>query len=200
MSEPVVLHHGRGETAQVKLRRGRQLQQLVGVALEAFDVVEPAQLFVEGRERDMTGFAGGLEHHAIREAEFRAATESSQGSGDHIWILDDEVTMVEQHVDSGREVLVVELEDCIQHPNHLDQDDVRNPRALGHKRLGPGGLPRVVPCQEANHNVGVNGAHIVWPRHGVGRPSNRPETCEKRPSEKARSESLLRNGHQLAEL
>ena len=92
-------------------RRGRLLQRLYGGASEAFNIVEPAQLFVESGKRDVSSSPGRFEHHAIREAQFGAAAESSEGSRDHLWILQDEVSVVEQHVDGGRELLVGEVED-----------------------------------------------------------------------------------------
>ena len=55
--------------------------------------------------------------------------------------------MVEQHVNGRRELLVGELEDRVEHPNHLDQDDVGNPGALGHESLGPRGLAGIVARQ-----------------------------------------------------
>ena len=92
----MVRHHGL-ETRGRRSRRGAaaSFNSLLGGASEAFDIVESAELFVERREWEMPSFAGRLEHHAIREAEFGAAAESSQGAGDDLGILQDEISMVE---------------------------------------------------------------------------------------------------------
>lgn len=155
------------------MRRGRQLQQLVGDSSETFDVVEPAQLLVERRKWDMSSFAGRLQHHAVREAKFGAAAKPSQGSVDDFGILQDEISMIEQHVNGGGELLVRELEDRVQYPDHFDQDEMGHPRALRNERLRSRSLARIVAREKANDDVGVNGAHDAWPRHGADRPSAR---------------------------
>jgi hypothetical protein len=166
---------------------------LLGGASEAFDIVELTEFFVERSEWDMSSLARRLEHHAIRKAKFGASAESSQGSGNYVGILQNEISMVEQHVNGGAELLVGELEDRVEDPNHLDQDDVGDPSTLRYERLSSRGLARIVSGEKANDDVGVNGAHDAWPRHGVDRSSVRPTTSEGRLEEKAQRVFPRRN-------
>ena len=71
--------------------------------------------------------------------------------------------MIQQHVNGGGELLLGQLEDGVQYPNHLDKDDVGDPGAFGNESLCSRGLSRIVTRKKANDDVGVNGAHVAWP-------------------------------------
>lgn len=72
----------------------------------------------------MSGFARGLQHHAIRETEFRSASKPRQRGADYLGFLKDKIPMVEEHVDSDDELFVRKLEDGVEYPNHFDKHDV----------------------------------------------------------------------------
>jgi len=82
----------------------------LGRRLEAFNIVEFAQLLVDRSEGQVASLAGGLQDHAIGKAELGTSAESSQSSDDYRWLLLHQVSVVERHVNRGRELLVRQLE------------------------------------------------------------------------------------------
>ena len=63
---------------------------------------------------------------------------------------------------------------AFQHPRCLGESEMGYPRAIRDELTGRSDLPPVVPRNQADENVRVNGAHAA-PGHAGGRPpSGRP--------------------------
>ena len=85
----------------------------------------------------------------------------AQRRGHHVGVLQRQIVVAEQHLDGGGDLRRVEIVDRRQHPGGLGQHEVRHPGSLRDERLRGCDLPRVVACDEADENIGVNGSHAV---------------------------------------
>ena len=76
--------------------------------------------------------------------------------------------MVQQHLDGGCQLGVIQLVDSIEDPNCFSEGQQGDPSAVFDKSIGCGGLARVVTGDKADEDVGINGAHGVYERSGEG--------------------------------
>lgn len=107
----------------------------------------------------MASLAGHLQDQTIREAQSWTFAEMLERGSHDIRILDDEITMVEQDFDGGRDLNRTMTINRAENPQGLDEDEVRDPCAFGYERLGGSDLPGIVPDCQPDQDIGVNGAH-----------------------------------------
>ena len=67
--------------------------------------------------------------------------------------------VVEEHLDSGGDVLRTTIVDRGQDPRRFGEDEMRHPGPACHEGLGHRHLLRVVPRDQPDQNVRVNGSH-----------------------------------------
>lgn len=119
------------------------------------------QRAVEGSKRQVTGLASDFQDEAIGETECWPGTELLQGGRNDIGVLQREMRVFQQHLDCLGNLFRREVKDGVEHPQGLDQDYLRHPRAWGYESLRCRKLFRVVPSNESDQDVGINGAHGV---------------------------------------
>lgn len=119
------------------------------------------QRLIEGAQRRMPGLSGDFKYQAIGEAQHRFEFEMRQRGGNGIGVLQYQAFVCKQHVKRRRQLLGGAFIHRFQYPQGLRQHQPRDPSARDDEFVRRFGLPRVVPCKQADQNVGVNGPHGV---------------------------------------
>ena len=123
--------------------------------------VDFAEVPVEGAERAVAGFPSHLHHEAIRKANGRSPPKLPNCRRNRIRILDRQMLMTQQHLNRQGDRLGATIVDGRQYPRCFGQGQVRHPSPLGDKILCGRHLLRVISCDQANEDVGVNGSHAA---------------------------------------
>src|SRR4051812_22491963 len=107
----------------------------------------------------MTSFASKFEDETIGEPEGRGGAIVFQCHGDDIGILKREMFVSQQHVDYGRQVVMLEAVHRSEHPRCFGEYQNRYPCAFCDECLRDRKLSLVIARDESHQNVRVNGAH-----------------------------------------
>jgi hypothetical protein len=143
---------------------GREIGALVETQravlfLQFFSSIEFAKIPVKGAQRKMAGFASDFEDQTVGETQRRTATVVLQRGRDRIGVLDDEISVMQQHLDRSRYFRVSEFIYGGKNPGRLNEHQMGYPSAFADKRFRRCDLLLVVARDETNQNVRVNGAH-----------------------------------------
>ena len=92
---------------------------------------------VEGAEGQMAGLARHLEREAVRKSESRLSPIEGEGSGNRVRILDGQVFVVEEHLNSGGDLGRSEIVHRAERPGRFHQHEARDPRPRSDEVLSP---------------------------------------------------------------
>lgn len=129
------------------------------VPSQPFDPVESGETSVEGAEGKMTRFPGNLQHEAIRKAQGRPSAKAGDRSSHGFRILKRQMLMVEEHLHGGGDVLRTTVVNRRQNSRRFGEDEVRYPRPACDEGLGHRHLFRIIPRDQPDQDVRVNGPH-----------------------------------------
>ncbi len=85
----------------------------------------------------------------------------TQRGCDYIGVLQAQISVIEQHINSGCDLHTRKIVDGIEHPKGLSQHQVGYPGPLSDELLSCFDLIAIVSCDETNKDVRVNREHTV---------------------------------------
>ena len=137
----------------------RLLGRLQQIASQLVGTIELPEISVESTKGAVAGFLSDLQNQAVRETYRWPTPKTVDGRRDRVRILQRKVLVIQQHVnrccDGGRTAIV----DGCQDPRCLGEGQMRDPRPIGDERLGGCNLLRVIPSDQPDEHVRVNGSH-----------------------------------------
>ncbi len=107
----------------------------------------------------MTSVTRDFENEAVRKAQRRLSSILGQCGGDNVCVLQGQTRILKQKIEGAGNLFVVSLIDEAKHPYSLCDHQKGSPHASADKRLRSSDLPHIVPHDEANEDIRVNGAH-----------------------------------------
>ena len=131
------------------------------MALQLLSTIEFAQIAIKGSEGSVASLARNFEHQAVRETDRRPPTEALDGCSNRVSVLNGQILVIQEHIDSCRNRLRAAIVDRCEHPGRFSERQVRDPGSIDHEGLGGGHLLCVIPCDEPDEHVSVNGSHGV---------------------------------------
>lgn len=148
-------------------------------ALQFLRAVQSTEIAIESPERKVTRSPGRFEHETVGEADSRPGAELVERRRHDIGILQRQLTMAEEELNSGGNVGWATLVDCVQDPRGFNECDVGHPGALLDESLSRGDLRGVVSRDQPDQDVRINGPHAEPARVFGARPSIRQESVDR---------------------
>ena len=128
---------------------------------QSLNVIQLRKITVERPYRQMPGLSRDLEHQTIRKLYRRPRTILTQRRSDRLAVLQRQVLVTKQHVDSGCDPRTRELVNRIENPKGLRKYQVGYPGTAFDEPFGRIDLLDIVSHDESNENVRVNREHIA---------------------------------------
>src|SRR3990172_5380816 len=108
----------------------------------------------------MPGLTRDCEDQGVEEANLTAASKIFERVHNDVGILNRKLGGVEQYLHRHMDSILVELIYRLENPRGLRKNEVRHPCAFCDKLLHCSRLTGIIPGDEADEQVRVNGAHV----------------------------------------
>ena len=107
----------------------------------------------------MTGFPSNLQNQAVQKAQCGPSAKAGHSSSHGFRILKRQMLVIEEHLDGRGDFLWTTIVDRGQDPRRFGEDEMPYPGPACHEGLGHRHLLRVIPRDQPDQNVRVNGSH-----------------------------------------
>ena len=126
---------------------------------QSLSALEFRQVPIKGAEWHMTRLPRDFQDEAVRKTQCRSLAKVFYRSNDGIRVLECQMLVVEQHVDRRCDFCWATLVHGRQNPRGFGEHEMRHPGTALDEALSRCDLLDVVACDQANHDIRVNGPH-----------------------------------------
>ena len=131
------------------------------VESQPLDTIKLGEIAIEGTKWQVTGFPCDLQDQAVRKTQRRPSSEAFDSGRHCVGILKRHMLVIEEHLDGRCDLLRIAIVDRGQDPSGFGEYEMRCPGATRHERLSRCNLLGVIPRDQPDQDVRINGSHAA---------------------------------------